>query len=89
MLHRYEGKGGHYFQFPHQAYEHDALCLGEQIHDTLDRINEKVHAYSLCIEKYYLEYGVHHMFIKRLRDEIAFQFQVSTCPKNSLALITM
>lgn len=79
MLHRYEGKGGHYFQLPHEVYEHDAVELGQQIHDILEKINEKIHAYSLCITKYYQDMGVNHIFIKRLRDEIAFNFQVSTC----------
>lgn len=77
MIYRYEGKGGHQFQLPHEQYEHDALDLGFQIHDTLEIINTKVHAYSMCITKYYEEMGVHHIFIKRLRDEIAYQFQVS------------
>jgi hypothetical protein len=78
VQHRYEGKGGHHFQLPHEVYEHDALELGQQIHDTLEKINKNIHAYSLCITKYYQDMGVDHVFIKRLRDEIAFNFQVST-----------
>ncbi|KAG0623341.1 hypothetical protein M758_3G166700 [Ceratodon purpureus] len=75
VFNKYEGKGGHYFQLPHEVYEQDALDLGQQIHDTLEKINEKIHAYSLCITKYHQDMGVYHTFIKRLRDEIAFNFQ--------------
>nr|XP_024387853.1 cilia- and flagella-associated protein 206-like isoform X1 [Physcomitrium patens] len=77
VFNKYEGKGGQGFQLPNEVYEHDAVELGCAIQDTFEIVNTKIRAYSSSVMKYYQDMGVNHIFIKRLRDEISYQFQVS------------
>lgn len=73
---RYLGKGGHTLQLPFESYQSEAIELADEVQDALMNVTENIHGYSLGIATYMHEMGTNHMFIKRLRDELAYQYQV-------------
>lgn len=69
-------------QLPFEPYENDAVEFGDQLQNTLMKLNENIHGYSVGITIYHEEMGTNHMFIKRLRDELAYQYQVTVSKIN-------
>jgi hypothetical protein len=82
---RYQEKGGKFMQLPFEPYENDAVEFGDQLQNTLMKLNENIHGYSVGITIYYEEMGTNHMFIKRLRDELSYQYQVTASPRLIIA----
>ncbi len=63
-------------QLPFESYQSEAIELADEVQDALVKVTENIHGYSLGITTYMHEMGTNHMFIKRLRDELAYQYQV-------------
>ncbi len=63
-------------QLPFEPYQSEAIELADEVQDALVKVTENIHGYSLGIATYMHEMGTNHMFIKRLRDELAYQYQV-------------
>ena len=72
-------------QLPFEPYENDAVEFGDQLQNTLMKLNENIHGYSVGITLYSEEMGTNHMFIKRLRDELSYQYQVTASPRFIIA----
>ncbi len=63
-------------QLPFESYQSEAIELADEVQDALVKVTENIHGYSLGIATYTHEMGTNHMFIKRLRDELSYQYQV-------------
>ncbi|CAK9268702.1 unnamed protein product [Sphagnum jensenii] len=77
IFNKYLGKGGHTLQLPFESYQSEAIELADEVQDALVKVTENIHGYSLGIATYLHEMGTNHMFIKRLRDELAYQYQAA------------
>ncbi|CAM6090018.1 unnamed protein product [Calypogeia fissa] len=82
------GKGGATLELPHEQFKIESESLGKKLDDALKNVNKRVEGLTKGILLYIQEYGIQHIFIQRLRDDLAYAHQTKVYLQNLSAFVS-